>query len=245
MDESKSYQVNLNIFQGPLDLLLFLIKKEKIDINDIPIAIITKDYLEYLDKKEKINLERESEFLFMASLLIHIKSQMLLPRENISKEEADPRQVLVNQLLDYQKIKAACSILRKKEEERLHEWQRTTFPVSYISEDTEFSEVSIFDLAETFFILISKKGKENIKIIKGKDISLKEKTREMLGYLQKNSYMDFLDYFNNQKTIREALISFFCLLELIKTKAVIVTQKSLFHPIKVWLKKENNRWGLT
>lgn len=121
MDISKSYEVKLEVFQGPLDLLLFLIKKKKIDIHDIPIATITREYLKYLDQKENINLEREAEFLLIAALLIHIKSQMLLPQMNALEEEKDPRQLLVDRLLDYQKIKAACSILREKEKDRLPE----------------------------------------------------------------------------------------------------------------------------
>ena len=94
-----------------------LIRKKKIDIHDIPIATITKEYLEYLNHKERINLDREAEFLLIASLLIYIKSQMLLPREKALEEEKDPRQVLVDRLLDYQKIKAAGLLLREKEEE--------------------------------------------------------------------------------------------------------------------------------
>ena len=93
------YQVKLEFFEGPLDLLLFLIRKKKIDINDIPMAVITRDYLDYLEKKEQINLDREAEFLFIASLLIYIKSQMLLPREQESSAEDYPLQQLVYGLL--------------------------------------------------------------------------------------------------------------------------------------------------
>ncbi len=100
MDASAIYQVKLEVFEGPLDLLLFLIRKRKIDINDIPMATITREYLEYLNHKERINLDREAEFLLIASFLIYIKSQMLLPREKALDEEKDPRQTLVDQLLD-------------------------------------------------------------------------------------------------------------------------------------------------
>lgn len=100
MDVRQSYQVNLEFFQGPLDLLLFLIKKQKIDIHDIPIATITKEYLEYLHQKDRINLDREAEFLLMAALLIYIKSQMLLPEEKPELEE-DPRQRLVDRLFGF------------------------------------------------------------------------------------------------------------------------------------------------
>lgn len=233
-----SYQVQLEVFQGPLDLLLFLIKKKKIDIHDIPIASITRDYLKYLEHKTKINLEREAEFLLMAALLIYIKSQMLLPREKILDEE-DPRQPLVNRLLDYQKIKAAGTLLREKEEEQLQKWLRTFLPSLTPIEEVELTEVSMFDLAEAFFILMKKKERENIIVIKGRDISLEEKMKEIVKYLKENSFLDFLTYFNRQNTIEEALVSFVCLLELIKARIVIAIQESVFHSIKVWLRKES------
>ncbi|MCK4557155.1 MAG: segregation/condensation protein A, partial [Candidatus Aminicenantes bacterium] len=93
MEASSHYQVKLEVFQGPLDLLLFLIRKKKIDIHDIPMATITREYLDYLNQKDKINLDREAEFLLVAALLIYIKSQMLLPREKPLEEEKDPRQI--------------------------------------------------------------------------------------------------------------------------------------------------------
>jgi len=99
MDMTQTYQVKLDVFQGPMDLLLFLIRKKKLDIHDIPISTITSEYLNYLEKKDRINLEREAEFLVIAALLIYIKSQMLLPREMPAEEDEDPRQILVNRLL--------------------------------------------------------------------------------------------------------------------------------------------------
>jgi len=238
MDTSKSYQVQLDVFQGPLDLLLFLIRKKKIDIHDIPIATITKEYLKYLNNKEKINLEREAEFLLIAALLIYIKSQMLLPREKGLEDDDDPRQVLVNRLLDHQKIKAACHILREKEKHQLKIWQRTFYPPQLKTEEIELSEISLFDLTEAFFSLMKKKQKENIKILEGKKYSIEDKMKEIINVLNENSFLDFSTYFSQQDSIEEALISFFSLLELIRRKIVIAVQESLFHPIKVWLLKE-------
>lgn len=240
MDTSESYQVNLEAFQGPLDLLLFLIRKKKIDIHDIPIASITKDYLKYLDQKEKINLEREAEFLLIAALLIYIKSQMLLPRETVDEEdEEDPRKLLVDRLVDYQRIQAAGSLLREKESEQLQKWKRTFAPPIEEDEEIELTEVSLFDLAEAFFTLMKKKERESFQTVKGKEVSHEEKLEEMLDYLKKNAYLDFIEYFNMQQTIEEAFVSFFCLLELIKARIVIAIQESLFHTIKVWLRKES------
>jgi segregation and condensation protein A len=238
MSTSGTYQVKLEVFSGPLDLLLFLIKKKKIDIHDIPIATITKEYLRYLEQKDQINLEREAEFLLIASLLIHIKSQMLLPREVSLEEDQDPRQILVDRLLDFQKIKAASSILREKEKDQIKKWHRSFLPPLELSDEPEFIEVSLFDLAEIFFTLMKKREKETVVTIKGKDYSFTEKMQEILSDLDKQSFLDFVAYFNRQSSLEEALLSFFCLLELIKSKVVVAVQDTLFSSIKVWLCQE-------
>jgi segregation and condensation protein A len=238
MDASAGYQVKLEVFQGPLDLLLFLIRKKKVDIHDIPIATITREYLEYLEQKERINLDREAEFLLIAALLIYIKSQMLLPREKPLEEERDPRQVLVNRLLDYQRIKAASSLLKEKEGEEMQKWKRTVIPSVFTEDEMELIEVSLFDLAESFFALMKRKDKEGTKTIKGKEFSLEEKIKEILAFLEVNEFLDFLDYFNQQKSFEEALVAFLGLLELIKSRIVIAIQESHFKPIRVWLRKK-------
>ena len=237
--KTESYQVKLEVFQGPLDLLLFLIRKQKIDIHDIPIATITQEYLEYLEQKEKINLDREAEFLLMAALLIYIKSQMLLPREKALNEEEDPRQSLVHRLLHYQRIKAASSLLRKKEDEELLNWKRTFLPPLLSEEDLDLEEVSLFDLAEAFFAAMKKKRREDFQIIKRKEYSVEAKIKEILAILGKNSFLDFLDFFTQQESLEEAFVSFFSLLELIKARRVIAVQESLFQAIKVWLIKDS------
>ena len=238
MDTSSTYQVKLEVFQGPLDLLLFLIKQKKIDIHDIPIATITKEYLRYLEQKERINLEREAEFLLIAALLIYIKSQMLLPREASREETQDPRQILVNRLLDFQRIKAASSILREKEKDQMKKWQRHFLPPLALSEEPEFIEVSLFDLAEVFFTLVKKREKENVITIKGKDYSFTEKMEEIISALTRHGFLDFVEFFNRQDSIEEALLSFFCLLELVKSKIILAVQETLFSSIKVRLRQE-------
>jgi segregation and condensation protein A len=147
-ETSASYQVRLEVFEGPLDLLLFLIRKKKIDIHNIPIAVITREYLDYLGREEQINLDREAEFVLMAALLIHIKSQMLLPREQPLLEGEDPRRFLDDQLVEFQKITAACSILKEREEEQLSLWTREVLPPLPEPGEADLVEVSLFDLAK-------------------------------------------------------------------------------------------------
>ncbi len=240
MDGSQPYQVKLDVFQGPLDLLLFLIRKKKLDIHDIPMALITREYLEYLERKEQINLEREAEFLLIAALLIHIKSQMLLPRETVVDEDTDPRQTLVDRLLDHQKIKAACAILRTKENDQMQTWQRGFFPPLEPLDELEFIEVSLFDLAEVFYSIMQRRKQEDVKIIPGKDFSVKAKMDEIVQYLKVHGHLDYMDYFDRQSSLEEALFSFLCLLELIKTRIIIAVQESLFSPIQIWLRQKES-----
>jgi segregation and condensation protein A len=239
METPESYQVRLEVFEGPLDLLLFLIRKRKIEIHNIPIAVITREYLEYLDRKEQINIDREAEFLLMAALLIHIKSQMLLPREEPLGGEEDPRRFLVDQLAEYQKIRAACSLLKEKEEEQLSLWTREALPLLPEAGEPDLIEVSLFDLAETFFILMKRKEAENFQVVRGKSYSLEEKMKEIVSLLEEETVLDFLEFFNRQGTLEEAVVSFFSLLELIKVRLVAAVQEQLFHTIKVWLRRDH------
>jgi segregation and condensation protein A len=237
------YQVRLEVFEGPLDLLLFLIRKKKIDIQDIPIAAITRDYLEYLDREEQINLDREAEFLFIAALLIYIKSQMLLPRETDLAEQEDPRRVLVNRLLEYQKIKAACSILREQEEGQILQWKRNFLPPLPGESELDFMEISLFDLAESFFLMMKRRAAEDTRVIRGRDVSVDEKMKELLGLLRGGQVLDFIAYFETQASLEEALVSFFCLLELVKSRVAVAVQDELFQTIRVWLRKDARRAG--
>jgi segregation and condensation protein A len=237
-EASETYQVRLEVFAGPLDLLLFLIRKKKIDIHNIPIAVITKEYLEYLDREEQINLDREAEFVLMAALLIHIKSQLLLPREQPLGEGEDPRRFLVDQLVEFEKIKAACSILKEREEGQLALWTREVLPPLPEAGEADLAEVSLFELAESFFVLMKKKEAENFRVVRGKNYSVEEKMRGIIALLEKEGVLDFLEYFNRQETLEEAVVSFFSLLELIKARLVMAVQERLFQTIKVWLRRE-------
>jgi len=235
--EAESYQVRLEVFEGPMDLLLFLIRKKKIDIADIPISAITRECLAYLERKEQINLDREAEFLLMAALLISIKSQLLLPREQPPADEEDPRRPLVDRLLEYERMKSASLLLREREEEQLQSWRRTSLPPLDVADEPGLIEVSLFELAESFFLLLKRRENENFQYLKGKEVSLDEKMREIVRELEERHYLDFLEFLARQESLEEALISFFCLLELIKTGAVIAVQERLFHTIKVWLRR--------
>src|SRR4030042_378752 len=180
-ESPEGYQVRLEIFEGPLDLLLFLIRKKKIDIHDIPIAAITRDYLDYLDRKTEINLDREAEFLFIAALLIYIKSQMLLPRETDLAEHEDPRQGLVNRLLDYEKVKAAGSLLREREDGQIVQWTRDFIPPLHGENELEPVELSLFDLAESFFLMMKRRPADDTRTLRGRAVSTEVQMKELRG----------------------------------------------------------------
>ncbi|MDD8026938.1 MAG: segregation/condensation protein A [Acidobacteriota bacterium] len=236
--DPEGYQIRLRNFEGPLDLLLFLIKKKKVEINDIPIAVITREYLAYLGQLEKMDIDREAEFLLMAAVLIYIKSQTLLPREQVLEPDFEPKQRSIDHLLPYDRIKAVVELLRDKEEEQAQIWQRSALTAPLPDGDLDLVEVSLFDLAESFFALMKRKQAETARVFKGKEISMADKMSEIVEALKAQGAIDFLDYLWAQETLEEALIAFFCLLELIKARAVMAVQEQLFHTIKVWLRKD-------
>lgn len=235
------YQVRLDVFEGPLDLLLFLIRKKKIDIHDIPIATITRDYLGYLERKTEINLDREAEFVFIAALLIYIKSQMLLPRETDLAEGDDPRRVLVDRLLEYEKVKAACSLLREREDVQILQWKRDFIPPLHGEGEIEPVELSLFDLAGSFFAMMKRKAADETRVIRGREVPVEVKMKELVTLLQARGVIDFLEYFEAHESLEEALVSFFCILELVKSRVAVAVQDELFQTIRVWLRKDPHR----
>ncbi len=235
------YQVRLDVFEGPLDLLLFLIRKKKIDIHDIPIAAITRDYLDYLERKTEINLDREAEFVFIAALLIYIKSQMLLPRETDLAEGDDPRRVLVDRLIEYERVKAACSLLREREDVQILQWRRDFLPPLHGEGELEPVELSLFDLAESFFAMMKRKEADDTRVIRGREVPVEVKMKELVTLLQARGVLDFLEYFESHDSLEEALVSFFCILELVKSRVAVAVQDELFQTIRVWLRKDPSR----
>ncbi|HOW84736.1 MAG TPA: segregation/condensation protein A [Candidatus Aminicenantes bacterium] len=235
------YQVRLDVFEGPLDLLLFLIRKKKIDIHDIPIAAITRDYLGYLERKTEINLDREAEFVFIAALLIYIKSQMLLPRETDLAEGDDPRRVLVDRLVEYERVKAACSLLREREDVEILQWKRDFVPPFHGEGEPEPVELSLFDLAESFFAMMKRKTADDTRIIRGREVPVEVKMKELVTLLQARGVVDFLEYFEAHESLEEALVSFFCILELVKSRVAVAVQDEIFQTIRVWLRKDPHR----
>jgi segregation and condensation protein A len=237
--EAHAYTVRLEMFEGPLDLLLHLIKKNRLNITDIPIALITEQYLEYLKLMKVLNLDIAGEYLLMAATLLHIKSKMLLPAssgEEGEEIETDPRAELVRRLLEYQQYKEAALEL---EDRPLLDRNVFARPVSQETEETEEEErvdVSLFELLEAFRRILDKARLETFHDVTLEPITVEEKIREILSLLQKeNRSMAFHTFFPDQASRATVVVTFLAMLELVKMKAIRIFQASAFETIRLSL----------
>jgi segregation and condensation protein A len=233
-----AYTVRLDQFTGPLDLLIHLIKQNALNIYDIPIALITAQYLEYLGLMEELNLDVAGEFIVMAATLIHIKSRMLLPRPDASQEdpEEDPRAALVNRLLEYQKFKAAANLLHEREEWRNAQWQRPDQRVAEIAGD-EYEpevEVDLFSLMAAFKAVLDRARQRPRVEIPGAQISIEARIGQLLARLSETEACGFEDLFEDAHTRQDLIVTFLALLEMIRTRLVRVFQAGMFGSIRVY-----------
>jgi segregation and condensation protein A len=232
-------RIMLPIFEGPLDLLLYLLRKEKVDIHDIPIAPITRQYMEYLDVMKELNLELAGEFLVMAATLIHIKSKMLVPIEPTEaqgdEEYVDPREELVQRLLEFQKYKEAAGLLHQKREIRAATWMRpdTVIP-KFEAHDDEMVEASLFDLIGAFKELLERRKVLLAHEVESEGKTVEERIEEILALVKEGDSLDFMDLFETQKTKMDMILTFLAVLELIRLKRVKVYQKGNFGPIRIF-----------
>lgn len=234
-EERSPYTVRLEKFEGPLDLLLHLIQKNEIDIFDIPIALITEQYLEYLKWMRVLNLEVAGEYLLMASTLLHIKSKMLLPSSCEEEEEGgeDPRAELVRRLIEYQTYKNAAVHLEGRPL-----LNREVF-IRLASEDEEESEeeridVSLFELVEAFRRVLENVKPEMVHEVVMERVTVEERVQEILSILQREKRsMAFHLFFPEGASRRLIIVTFLAILELVKSRLIRVFQASPFETIRV------------
>jgi segregation and condensation protein A len=233
------YQVKLDIFEGPLDLLLYLIKKNEVDIYDIPIALITGQYLEYLDLMRELNLDIAGEFLVMASTLIKIKSQMLLPPvegEGEGEDEADPRAELMEHLLEYQRYKEAAQQLFTREllEKDIFTRPLTDEPGQAKSEEDVLIEASLFDLVDALRKVIERKDlPEHYMGVAVEKITVRDKIISILQQLKQTPQIVFQSLFDPLVTRYEIVVAFLAVLELIRLRAIRVFQIQPYGEIRI------------
>ena len=232
-------RIQLPVFEGPLDLLLYLIRREKIDIHDIPIAPITRQYMEYLELMKELNLELAGEFMVMAATLIHIKSKMLVPVEPTEaegdEEGVDPREELVQRLLEFQRYREAAGILHQKGQIRAATWTRPdTVVPAFDDAGEEMLEAGLFDLISAFKELLERRKTLLALEVKPRGKTLEQRIEELLQLIKEGESLDFLELFRAQETKDDMIVTFLALLELIRLKRVKVYQRGLFSAIRVF-----------
>lgn len=231
--QTKNYEVHLEIFEGPLDLLLFLIKKNDLDIYDIPLSEITKEYLAYLDIMKDLNLDLAGDFLVMASTLMQIKAKMLLPSHEAEGEEGpDPRAELVNKLLEYQKFKEAAKFLEKRADEFKDVFYRNS-PV--FAEDEKHLTIDIFKLMATLKEILDNTT-DGQYVVKGEEFPIEKKMEKIMQLLEGRAYISFKDIFKGETRRLAILTCFLAMLELIKLQKVFARQENHFAEILVYKK---------
>ncbi len=234
----EAYPVKLEMFEGPLDLLLHLIKKNEVNIYDIPIAMVTRQYLEYLDVMQVLNLDVAGEFLVMAATLIHIKSRTLLPRPDPSQEdpEEDPRDALVRRLLEHQKYKAAAELLHERETVRSAQWMRPDRLLVEIAGEAPEPEleVDLFSLIAAFRNVLERAKQRPQVRLPTEHITIESRIEMLLTRLSETEACGFEDLFEDVNTRPGLIVTFLALLEMIRLKLVRVFQTGSFGPIRIY-----------
>ncbi len=235
------YRVALSEFEGPLDLLLFFIKRDELNIYDIPIAHITKSFMEYLDTMQELNLEVAADFIYMASLLMSIKAKMLLPRPEVSKgelDEFDPRTELVHKLLEYKRFKEVALSMQLLEEDRRHLFPRRVFePIEASDIADETKRPTLFDLIRAYQIAVKNTPKVSIHEIKKIPVTIEQQTAYLLKKLDEQiqiSFMKIVSEFADRMTI---IVTFLAILEMAKMRLVNLIVQEDYSDF--WLTKAN------
>ena len=226
-------KVQLEIFEGPLDLLLHLIKKNEVSISDIPIATITEQYLATLELMQGLNLDVAGEFLVMAATLIHIKSRMLLPPDEADleeDEEGDPREELMRRLLEYQKFKEAAGELERREILKRDVFVRSPEPPEEL-ETVGFESVSLFDLISALRTVLDRMPKDSVHEVALEKVSVREKMSLLLDDLHRKGKVIFQSLFEGAVSRLEVVVTFLAMLELVKIRAIKIWQEEPAGPI--------------
>ena len=233
-------EVFLEAFEGPLDLLLYLIRKQNFNILDIPLAAVTLQYLEYIEQIRQRNLELAADYLLMAAMLIEIKSRMLLPAKKVDGEQEalDPRAELVRRLLEYEQMKLAAFQLDSLPQVG-RDFVRTQI---YIDQTvvTRFPDVEIADLQAAWNDLLRRAKLTERHTITREELSVREHMTQILRKLQTAKFIEFQDLFETSRGVPVVVVNFIALLELAKETLIEITQAEAFAPIYVRLSYSPN-----
>lgn len=231
------YEINIETFQGPLDLLLSLISKQKVKIEEVSIAQITDQYMEYINEMEKMDIEVTSEFIVMASILLFIKSKSMLPKQSQDEEEGDPEEELRRRLIEYKTIKEAAFLLAQREGEFAGIYSKLPEEIVIDDADWEFKDISSTRLAEAFQKILTKKPflapEENIMRMKRDPMTITQAMDYIRFTLTDRPHILFEEIFEKYDTKQEIVTLFIGMLELIKENIITVNQEHTFAPITV------------
>jgi segregation and condensation protein A len=230
------YRINLPVYEGPLDLLLDLIRKQEMDIHNIPIAKITEQYLDYLHRLEKLDIDVSADFIYTAATLIHIKSKMLLPVDPLAspEEQGDPRNELVHRLLEHEKFKNAAQMLYEKQQIEDHVWSRPDRSL-YTGDAVEGElVVSLVDLVKTFQQILERK-KEVTKFALHHDsvsiVQMMDRLRHRL--LANEEPVSLVEFFDTCESRHAMIVALLAVLEMVRMQAVLLVQDQIFADIRV------------
>ena len=232
-------RIRLQSFEGPLDLLVHLIKKHQVNVYDIPIALVTEQYLQYLDLMQELDLDVASEFLVMAATLIHIKSRMLLPRPEptlLDEGEEDPRDLLVQRLLEHQKFKAAAELLHDRETLRSAQWTRPDSRIeALVGGDYEPElEVDLFGLLAAFRLVLERARERPPVPLPPEQVSIETRIEQLLERLSETEACGFEDLFLDAATRGDMIVTFLAMLEMIRLKLIRVFQPGHVGAIRIY-----------
>jgi segregation and condensation protein A len=233
-DES-AYKLTLPSFHGPLDLLLHLIRQHKVDVHDIPIVLITEQYTAYLDAMEELDLDVAADYIYTAALLIHIKSKMLLPRDESDVPGEDPRQELVDRLLEYQRFKAVAESFAELDVVRMGMWPRPNVPKPGMdASEIDMSEVSLFDLIDAFRSALNRYKEAHPQSIELRRTvhKVSDKMTELYAKLREKSPIR-LQWFLEGRDRNELIAVFLGMLELVRLGGIALQQGDNFGEILV------------
>jgi len=230
------YRINLPVYEGPLDLLLDLIRKQEMDIHNIPIAKITEQYLDYLHQLEKLDIDVSADFIYMAATLIHIKSKMLLPADPLAGPEAveDPREELVHRLIEHEKFKNAAQLLYQKQQVEAHVWSRPDRTL-YTGDAIEGEMVvSLVDLIKTFQEVLERRKQVAKFELRHESVTIAQMMDRLRQCLMvSEAPVSLIEFFEACDTRNAMIVALLAVLEMVRLQAVILVQPELFADISL------------
>jgi segregation and condensation protein A len=230
----ENYQLKLAVFEGPFDLLLYLIKKNQIDIYDIPIAQITEEYLNYIEMMQNLNLDVASEFIVIAVTLMYIKAKMLLPKDDIVEaQEEDPRTDLVKHLLEYSTYKEISERMKIYEARKREIFERL-YPINISKEDKELA-LDVYALIKAMDSVIARVKERKLYVIASESIKVKDRINELVNKLQNVEYISFFELCKENYDKIYIIALFLAILELLKLRIISVKQDKIFDDIQIFL----------